>query len=89
MAYVLNYTKPLFRIYRSLSRGFEITGASSDHLIVNSGNGPNHIGVGTEIVFQLNYSALLRAMTSPYVTKIIVRSPMATPPAEIVRSSRA
>jgi predicted amino acid racemase len=69
--------------------GIVILAASSDHLIVDSGNCSNRIDVGAEISFQLNYSALLRAMTSPYVTKVIMRSPMATPPAETVRSSRA
>jgi len=45
--------------------GIKILGASSDHLIVDCGGcGPS---IGTEITFQLNYSALVRAMTSPYV----------------------
>ena len=69
--------------------GIVILGASSDHLIVDSSNCSNSIGVGAEISFQLNYSALLRAMTSPYVTKVIMPSPTATPLAETVRSSRA
>ena len=47
--------------------GIEILGASSDHLIVES---DRCLPVGTEISFQLNYSALVRAMTSPFVTKI-------------------
>ena len=46
----------------------EILGASSDHLITDSGR--DRLPVGTEIVFQLNYSALVRAMTSPFVTKV-------------------
>jgi predicted amino acid racemase len=50
--------------------GIEILGASSDHLIVDSGcHSPS---VGAEITFQLNYSALVRAMTSPFVAKVIV-----------------
>ncbi len=48
--------------------GFEILGASSDHLILNAGD--NRLSAGDEIAFQLNYSALLRAMTSPFVAKI-------------------
>ena len=48
--------------------GIEILGASSDHLIVDPGNRP--LPVGAEIAFQLNYSALLRAMTSPFVSKV-------------------
>ena len=49
--------------------GIEIVGASSDHLILNLGN--NKATVGAEITFQPNYSAVLRAMTSPFVTKIL------------------
>jgi len=49
------------------SRGIEILGGSSDHLVVASGVGG--IAVGSEIRFRLNYSALLRAMTSPFVAK--------------------
>jgi predicted amino acid racemase len=49
-------------------RGIEILGASSDHLIVDSGRG--RLPVGAEITFQVNYSALVRAMTSPFVAKI-------------------
>jgi len=47
--------------------GIEILGASSDHLIVESRRG--RLAVGAEIMFQLNYSALVRAMTSPFVAK--------------------
>jgi predicted amino acid racemase len=46
----------------------EILGASSDHLITGSGGDP--VPVGTELTFQLNYSALVRSMTSPFVTKV-------------------
>ena len=47
----------------------EILGASSDHLVVDSGK--CQAPVGAEIGFQLNYSALVRAMTSPFVTKVM------------------
>jgi predicted amino acid racemase len=47
--------------------GIEVMGASSDHLIVESDG--NNLSVGTEVVFQLNYSARVRSMTSPFVTK--------------------
>jgi predicted amino acid racemase len=46
----------------------EILEASSDHLVVKSRRFAHP--VGTEIAFQLNYSALLRAMTSPFVSKM-------------------
>lgn len=48
--------------------GVEILGASSDHLIVDSGH---CMPIGSEIRFQPNYSALVRAMTSPFVAKVI------------------
>jgi predicted amino acid racemase len=51
--------------------GIEILAASSDHLVVDSSNHRNRLPVGTEIPFQPNYSALLRAMTSPFVTRIM------------------
>ena len=51
--------------------GTEILGASSDHLIMGSGS--RNLSIGAEIAFQLNYSALVRAMTSRFVTKIIKR----------------
>jgi predicted amino acid racemase len=49
-------------------RGMDIIGASGDHVILDSGN--RHIAVGAEIEFRLNYSALLRSMTSPFVATI-------------------
>ncbi len=45
----------------------EILGASSDHIIVNTRK--PELKVGTELGFDLNYGALLSAMTSPYVIK--------------------
>jgi hypothetical protein len=41
---------------------------SSDHLIVDLGDHP--VAVGDEIDFGVGYGALVRAMTSPFVTKI-------------------
>jgi predicted amino acid racemase len=49
--------------------GTEILGASSDHLVLDTGRGSP--AVGSEVTFQLNYSALLRAMTSPFVSRAI------------------
>ena len=46
--------------------GIEILGASSDHLIVDSGL--DCLPVGAEMKLQLNYSALIRAMASPIAT---------------------
>jgi predicted amino acid racemase len=47
--------------------GIEIIGSSSDHLVLDAGR--HRISVGDEITFQINYSALLRAMTSPFIAK--------------------
>lgn len=49
--------------------GIEILGSSSDHLIASSDR--NTLPVGTEIAFQPNYAALIRAMASPFVSKHI------------------
>ena len=49
--------------------GIEIAGASSDHLFVYFGEDP--LQVGSEVRFVPNYSALLRAMTSPFVAKAV------------------
>lgn len=45
--------------------GVTILGASSDHLVVHT---PSPLAVGGELHFQLDYRALVRAMTSPFVT---------------------
>ena len=53
---------------RSMS-GIRIVAASSDHLIADAGR--TELRVGSEVAFNLNYSALLRAMTSPFVAKVM------------------
>jgi len=45
-----------------------VLGASSDHLILDVSG--LHLKVGAEVQFDVGYSALLRAMTSPYVEKV-------------------
>jgi len=52
---------------------FEILGASSDHLVLDSSRCP--LQVGDQVRFRLNYSALLAAMTSPYVEKTFIGLP--------------
>ena len=47
--------------------GMTILGASSDHLVLDAGD--QSPKVGGEMVFGVNYAALLRAMTSPFVKK--------------------
>ncbi len=44
--------------------GMSILASSSDHLVLET---PTRIEAGTELRFLPNYSALLRAMTSPFV----------------------
>lgn len=49
----------------------EIAGASSDILVVNVGDNSQNLKVGDSIKFKLNYSALLRLMSSKYIDKEI------------------
>jgi predicted amino acid racemase len=48
--------------------GITILGMSSDHLVVDLGD--HRVAVGDEIGFGVAYGALVRAMTSPFVTKV-------------------
>ena len=57
--------------------GIEILGASSDHLITDSGQ--KRLSVGAEVRFHLDYSALVRAMTSPFVAKAMQVQAVASP----------
>lgn len=50
------------------SSGIKVLGASSDHLIVDVGT---RLPIGSEIAFHPNYSALVQAMTSPFVAKVL------------------
>ncbi|WP_084039569.1 alanine/ornithine racemase family PLP-dependent enzyme [Demequina sp. NBRC 110053] len=52
--------------------GFHVLGASSDHLVLET---PARVAAGTEVRFAVNYSALLRAMTSPFVAERLVHLP--------------
>ena len=62
--------------------GIEIlSGAGSDHLVIESRN--QRLQVGDEVRFQPNYSALVRAMSSPFVDKELLtgsRQPATPPP---------
>lgn len=49
--------------------GLEVLGASGDHLIVRCVGA--RLPVGAEVPFRLNYSALVRAATSPFVDKVM------------------
>lgn len=49
------------------NNGLEILGSSSDHIIIDSKN--HNLDVGDEVNFNLDYGALLAAMTSPFIRK--------------------
>ncbi len=49
--------------------GIRILGMSSDHLVVDLGD--HAVSVGDELAFGLGYGALVRAMTSPFVTQVL------------------
>jgi predicted amino acid racemase len=55
------------------SPGISIEGASSDHLVVSGAE--SALAVGDEQRFQLSYSSLLRAMTSPFVSRCFIEGP--------------
>lgn len=50
--------------------GVAVLGMSSDHLVLDVGDHP--VSVGDELTFGVGYAGLLRAMTSPFVTKVLV-----------------
>lgn len=52
-----------------LDRRLHLLGASSGYLVLDASAAAGQIRVGDELAFDLNYSALLRAMTSEYVHK--------------------
>ena len=49
----------------------QIAGASSDITVVNLGEDPNGLRIGDTIGFSLSYSALVRIMNDPYITKVV------------------
>ena len=51
-----------------------IAGASSDLTVVNVGDNPAGLTVGDSIKFRLNYAALVRAMSSRYIEKMLAPS---------------
>lgn len=53
--------------------GVTVLAASSDHLVLET---PAPLPAGTELRFGVDYSALLRAMTSPFVSERLVTAPV-------------
>jgi predicted amino acid racemase len=50
--------------------GMDLLGMSSDHLVLDVGD--HDVAVGDELRFGLDYSGLLRAMTSPFLARVFV-----------------
>ena len=51
---------------------YQIVGASSDITVVNLSENPYNLSVGDTVTFRMNYAALLRLMSSRYVTKEVI-----------------
>jgi len=51
--------------------GFTVLSATSDHLVLET---PKRLAAGTEVKFGINYSSLMRAMTSPFVVERLLTS---------------
>jgi predicted amino acid racemase len=56
-----------------IDSGIEVLGASSDHLILDVSDLEKDLKVGDIITFKMNYSSMLRAMTSEYVEKNYIK----------------
>lgn len=52
-----------------MPEGVAFVGATSDHLVIRSVN--SALSVGSEVNFRMNYGALMRAMNSPDITKVV------------------
>ncbi len=61
----------------SAPSGTSIIGASSDHLVLDTGT--TAPAVGTELRFGVGYSSLLRSMTSPFVGRLLISEAVAGP----------
>lgn len=53
----------------TMPAGVTLVGATSDHLVVQTNQ--SQLCVGNELEFQLNYSALMRAMSAPDTAKVL------------------
>ncbi|MBD3160820.1 MAG: alanine/ornithine racemase family PLP-dependent enzyme [Candidatus Eisenbacteria bacterium] len=59
---------------KPLDERYKIAGASSDITVINLGDNPENLEVGDPLRFKLDYSALLRLMSSQYVPKAVTPS---------------
>jgi predicted amino acid racemase len=57
--------------FRPIDESISILGGSSDHTIIDVTGSKRIYQVGDVVSFKVDYGCLLRAMTSPYVEKVI------------------
>lgn len=57
---------------RPIDTGIEVVGGSSDHIILDLTDAKEQYKVGDIVSFTVGYECLLKAMTSPYVEKVVV-----------------
>ena len=57
---------------KALDSGIEVVGGSSDHIILDMTDALSSYQIGDVVSFKVSYEALLKAMTSPYVTKVVL-----------------
>ncbi|WP_205665670.1 ornithine racemase Orr [Anoxybacter fermentans] len=57
---------------KPLDPGIEVVGGSSDHIILDLTEAEGSYKVGDIVDFTVGYECLLKAMTSPYVEKVVV-----------------
>lgn len=57
---------------QALDSGIEVVGGSSDHIILDLTDALDSYQVGDLVSFTVSYEALLKAMTSPYVAKVVL-----------------
>lgn len=55
-----------------LDSAISILGATSDHMVIDCTKANSQLQVGSLVAFNLTYGALLAAMTSPFVEKIMI-----------------
>ncbi|MBU0507615.1 alanine racemase [bacterium] len=51
---------------------FKIAGASSDLTVVNVGDDTSGLRIGDSISFHVNYAALVRLMSGPYIDRVVI-----------------
>lgn len=53
----------------TMPMGIELVGATSDHTVITTAR--SHLNIGSEIKLDMNYAALMRAMTAPDIAKVV------------------